>query len=258
MCTKHLKRADFCLLFMKAKNYFFIQKDLRGKMCNGNYIKLSRNLLDWGWYKDANTSRVFLHCLLKANWKDGEYYGVRIPRGSFVSSYAKLYSELNLSLQAVRTSMKHLISTNEVTNKGYSKFSVFTVVKYSQYQEANKESNLQTTKQQHTASNNRKKKEMNHIYSEIPELQKAIHDFIEHRKKIKAPMTDRAICLMIKKLNALTPNVNQQIKILNQSIEMGWKGIFDLKENKVKKNQFNRFEYQRHDAIDESLLISNK
>lgn len=49
-------------------------------MCNGNYIKLSRNLLDWGWYKDANTSRVFLHCLLKANWKDGEYYGVRIPR----------------------------------------------------------------------------------------------------------------------------------------------------------------------------------
>ena len=52
--------------------------------------------------------------------------------------------------------------------------------------------------------------------------------FIEHRKKLKAPMTDRAKSLMVNKLNKLNGNPND---ILNQSIENGWKGVFDLKEN---------------------------
>lgn len=30
------------------------------------FIKLSRNILKWEWYKDSNTKAVWLHCLLMA------------------------------------------------------------------------------------------------------------------------------------------------------------------------------------------------
>lgn len=52
--------------------------------------------------------------------------------------------------------------------------------------------------------------------------------FIEHRQKLKAPMTDRAKILMINKLVKLNGNAND---ILNQSIENGWKGVFEIKED---------------------------
>ena len=31
-----------------------------------DYIKLSRKILDWEWYGNINTCRVFIHMLLKA------------------------------------------------------------------------------------------------------------------------------------------------------------------------------------------------
>ena len=96
----------------------------------GDYIKINRSLLEWGWYKDKNTSRLFIHMLLKANWKDGFFLGIEIKRGSFVSSLAKLSEETNLSVREIRTAIKHLESTGEVTSKKYNKFSVFTVNNY--------------------------------------------------------------------------------------------------------------------------------
>ena len=73
-----------------------------------NYIKVSRKLLDWGWYRDEHTKSLFLHCLLKANWKDGEFRGIVIKRGQFATSIPKLQVELELTSNEVRTAIKHL------------------------------------------------------------------------------------------------------------------------------------------------------
>ena len=51
--------------------------------------------------------------------------------------------------------------------------------------------------------------------------------FVEHRQKLKAPMTDRAKALIIGKLEKQSHQANA---VLSQSIENGWKGVFDLKE----------------------------
>ena len=83
----------------------------------GDYVKINRSLLEWGWYQDKNTCRLFIHMLLKANWKDGFFLGIEIKRGSFVSSLAKLSEETNLSVREIRTAIKHLESTGEVTSK---------------------------------------------------------------------------------------------------------------------------------------------
>ena len=61
-------------------------------------------------------------------------------------------------------------------------------------------------------------------------LERAIDDFKEFRKKIKKPMTDRAIELILEKLDTLASDDDTKVKILNQSIENGWQGIFELKQ----------------------------
>ncbi len=36
----------------------------------GGYIALHRQMLNWEWYKNTNTKVLFIHLLLKANYKD--------------------------------------------------------------------------------------------------------------------------------------------------------------------------------------------
>lgn len=84
---------------------------------NGNYIKVSRSLLDWCWYHDVNTCRLFIHMLLRVNWKRGYFGEEVIERGSFVSSISKLSAETGLSEREVRTALEHLKKTGEVTCK---------------------------------------------------------------------------------------------------------------------------------------------
>lgn len=110
-----------------------------------DYIKLSRKILEWEWYSDINTCRLFIHMLLKANWKQGKFQGVEIERGSFASSYRTLSLETGLSERNVRTSLKRLISTGEVTIKRHPKFSVFTIKNYNTYQSSDRQTDSQVT-----------------------------------------------------------------------------------------------------------------
>lgn len=68
-------------------------------------------------------------------------------------------------------------------------------------------------------------------YTENDSLKSAIHDFIEFRKQIKAPLTEKALTLSFNKLDKLA-NTNDELKIsiINQSIERGWRGLFEVKE----------------------------
>lgn len=110
----------------------------------GNYIKINRSLLRWEWYGDINTSRLFLHMLLKANWKDENYMGTTVPRGSFISSLPQLSKETNLSVRSVRTCLERLKTTGEVTVKSNNKYSVFTVNNYCTYQSSDRQNDTQS------------------------------------------------------------------------------------------------------------------
>lgn len=84
------------------------------------------------------------------------------------------------------------------------------------------------------------------VYFENEEVNNAFLDYMDMRKKIKAPMTDRAIQLAINKLNKLSGGDNDKaIMILEQSIMNSWKGLFKLKEEK-KANKFNNFEGRQY------------
>ena len=111
----------------------------------GNFIKIDRKILKWEWWSDINTFRLFMYMLISAYWKDGNYKGKIIERGSFPSSISELSKETNLSVMEIRTSLKHLQLTGEITSKATNKFTIFTVVNYNLYQTDNKQDNKQIT-----------------------------------------------------------------------------------------------------------------
>lgn len=101
----------------------------------GSYIKIDRKILEWEWYRNEHTKNVFLHCLLKANWKDGKFEGKEIPRGSFITSVKKLSIELDLTEDEVKTALKHLIQTGELTKQTTNKYTIISVSNYELYQD---------------------------------------------------------------------------------------------------------------------------
>lgn len=119
---------------------------------DNEFIKVYRKMLDWEWYTDVNTKALFLHCLLKANWKDGSWQGQKYKRGQFITSLPSLSKETGLSIQEVRTALEHLKSTGELTDTVYSKFRVITVNFYDEYQNINRQSNRQPTGNQQDAN----------------------------------------------------------------------------------------------------------
>ena len=103
-------------------------------MPDGNFVKIDRKILSWGWYTDVSTKCLFLHCILRANWKPGEFQGIHCERGQFVTSLSHLSQETGLSVKQVRTALKHLKETKEVASYSTSKFTVITVTNYDKYQ----------------------------------------------------------------------------------------------------------------------------
>lgn len=104
-------------------------------MCEGNYIKLNRKILEWGWYTDTNTFKLFLHLLLSANYKDGEFLGIPIKRGQALKSISKLSAETGLTSRNIRTAVDHLKATGEITCQPTRYGQLITVEKYALYQD---------------------------------------------------------------------------------------------------------------------------
>ena len=117
---------------------------------SSGWIKLHRQLLEWEWYDDINTSRLFVHLMLTANHKDNKWRGIEIKRGSRLTSLDKLSSETSLSVSKIRTAIKKLISTNEITSKSHSQHTVFTMINYDMYQDDDKQNDKPVTNESQT------------------------------------------------------------------------------------------------------------
>lgn len=104
-------------------------------MMDKGWIKLHRSLLDWEWYDDINTMRLFVHLILKANHKPKKYKGKSVGSGQVITGRKLLSNETGLTEQQIRTCIKKLKSTNELTVKADGKGSVIQLVNYRKYQQ---------------------------------------------------------------------------------------------------------------------------
>ena len=101
------------------------------------FIKLDRNILSWGWFSTPATLSVWLFILIKANISDRKFQGVPVRRGELVTSYNSIAEACGISVDKVRTAIKHLVDTGEIEKKGYNKFLHISVINYNTYQNTN-------------------------------------------------------------------------------------------------------------------------
>ena len=98
------------------------------------FVLLHRKIVDWEWYTDINTKCLFIHLILLANHKDEKWRGETVKRGTCVTSLGNLSAQTGLTFQQVRTSLKKLERTGDITIKATNKNTVIMLVKYDFYQ----------------------------------------------------------------------------------------------------------------------------
>lgn len=109
------------------------------------WISLYKKFVNWEWYQDTNVKSVFIHLLLLASYEDKKWQGRVVKRGQVIISSGNLASDLKLTRQQVRTALKKLQSTDEISVESTNKYLVITIEKYSDYQSALQNNNHQTT-----------------------------------------------------------------------------------------------------------------
>ena len=109
------------------------------------FIQIHRKILEWEWFEDEKVLKVFIYFLLKANHKDKKWRWIKIKRWEFITSLEKLAWELKLSVRNIRTVIKKLEATSEVTKEWYSNYTLIKVNNYNEYQSSDKQSDKQVT-----------------------------------------------------------------------------------------------------------------
>jgi hypothetical protein len=235
------------------------------------WIRLDRKIVENQLWQDKPFSKgqAWIDLILMANHKDNTFVlgeeVVTVERGSFITSELKLMDRWGWSKSKLRSYLFTLELQHMIVKKTDHKKTTITIVNYGVYQDCEtteepKKDQKKTKKEPKKDTNKEVTNTNNNIktYSNVPALNEAILSFIEFRKGIKSPMTEKAIDLMIKELNKLSANTETQIAIINQSIMRGWKGVFALKEDvtkpKPKQNSFNQFPQRTYSEKDYAEL----
>ncbi len=191
--------------------------------------------------------------------------GYELKAGQAVIGRKKMAAELGFTEQQIRTALKKLESTGEITLFSTNRFTIATVENWEFYQCDKKESNQRITNNQPTdnqqITNNQptdnqqittykeRKKERREegkkerIYIGVPpELETAFQEFSEMRKKIKKPITtETTVKRILNKLDKLASTTEDKIAILNQSTDNCWQDVYELKAKTQKKGAGNPY-----------------
>ena len=207
----------------------------------GGFIKLFRQILDWEWYDDLPTCRLFIHLLLKANYAERNWHGQTIERGSCITSYATLASEAGLSPEQIKRALKNLTKTGEIKRITTNKNTVICVVKYADFQGLGFEDNKQTTSKEQTENKqktneqqtnnkqttttkeikNKRNKESKNIYTSLPE-DKNITEIVETVIQMLNVETDK------KDGEGFSPRAKKNVELISALIRDGYT-LNDLK-----------------------------
>lgn len=117
-------------------------------MLNIGSVLIHRSITAWEWYKDIPTRVLFEHLIFTVSWKDGKFRGETVHRGERVCSLPTLEEETGLSIQQLRSAIKKLEKTGEITRRQIQGKTVLSVVNFQKYQKINR----QLTDEQQTSN----------------------------------------------------------------------------------------------------------
>lgn len=127
-------------------------------MING-FIVLHRKILDNPIAKNEGLLSLFIHLLLMASHKESRFLWngkeETLKRGQLMTGRLKLAEIMNTNQSTIYKRLRVLGGQGLITIKSNNKFSVITIVKYSQYQDMEiKGNNKVTTKEQQSNTYN--------------------------------------------------------------------------------------------------------
>lgn len=129
----------------------------------GGFVSVWRKMHEWEWFDDDTVFKIFIGLLWLANYKEQQWKGITIKRGSFVTSIGSLCSYFGKSKTPVVRTLKLLESTGEIIDDVMpNKYRIITVENYDKYQlvqdvglsEGNSDGNSNTNSK--TKRNNKK------------------------------------------------------------------------------------------------------
>ena len=229
------------------------------------WIKLHRKLKNSLVFDNPDLLKVWIWCLLKATHDDySQIIGlqeVELEKGQFVFGRKVASSELKMSESKAYRLIKKLENMQNLNIKTNNKFSVITIENWELYQSDSNNSeqqfeqqmnNKRTTNEQQMNTNKNIKNNKNisiysifDSYSDNADLRQALRDYSIMRNKIKAPLTERAVTLLLNKLDTLASTEDLKIKLLENATLSNWKSVYPLKEEKQqqkqKPNKFHNF-----------------
>ena len=118
-------------------------------MFTKGHIILKGTIQEWGWYHDPKMLAFWIHLIVEANFKDGDWEGITIRRGELVTTLPELAKDVGITLQEVRTILKRLGASGEVRSRRVGKRSILTICNYDSYQTDQQDDNTIATQCQH-------------------------------------------------------------------------------------------------------------
>ena len=216
------------------------------------FVLFWRSFIEWEWFTDVNTCHLFQYCILRANHSDTEWRGQKIKRGSFITSLESLSIATGLSKMQVRTALKKLKKTNEITHQITRQNSIITVNNYDLFQDNNTQITHEITSKQHQnnieittdkelkrminnevnkiTNNNNKENFKNFNDDDISDLDaNRIKDLSNYYGEYKNVHLTSKQYDDLKTLIMNDKALNEVINNLSENIETGKESIFDYK-----------------------------
>lgn len=103
-----------------------------------------------------------------------------------------------------------------------------------------KESNIDNNTENNKDNKKERKKTYDTAISEYTsnkEVSEALKTFIQMRTMMKKPLTDRALSLLLNKLDSLANNDTEKVELLNNAVINNWLSVYPLKHEYSKPKQ---------------------
>lgn len=217
-------------------------------MLTNGYIKEYRSLLSWGWFKDPFTAHLWEYLRLAANWDETVFKGKPVRRGELVTSYHAMADATGMSVQNVRTAIRHLKQTGEIEMKSFRDFSIVTIVNYDRYQADNSldnsqltvcqqadNSQLTTIEESKKARKQESKKEKDGAGAPTPDpaerfnepVRSAVRDWLNYKKERREAYKSTGLKSLLTEIENRVKRHGEQAvaEVIRLSMANNWRGI---------------------------------
>ena len=211
------------------------------------YIKLFRGWRDTDGLtpsKHFSDAEAWLWLLENATWKNTTRWNakgeeIRLQAGQIHVSLRALASAWGWHESAVRRFLNRLEKVKKATQLKAQSGTVLTIENWAKYQicdtALDTDTDTAATQPRHTQEEGKERKEKKKpIPFDLPEWVPvdAWDAFVDMRRSIKKPLSDRAKALSIKKLDELRKAGSDPRLVLENSVMNSWQGLFDAKPPK--------------------------